>query len=366
MKHRLLSRLAAITALAAATAIGIVSATRAQNSDVCARLQSQLDQYTSQNVPSPYLRRFEETLREQQIVLDRARSAVADGQCTSGSITVYGSGDNSVCDRMRVRIAQLEEEVALLTEKRNALAAEGMETGRGRILAALRANGCPTAQRQVVIRDSIRLRDQSRQRALDDPSRRYRTMCVRTCDGYYFPISFSSSRAEFGRDADQCARQCPGADVSLYFHSVPEERSEDMVSVDDGTAYVSLPNAFAYRNGLSSSCSCNKAPLTAKRSTEPKKQSSIILPDEIPVPEQKPHLSSKGTSEGAKSDTANASPESTPSRDNPVKLEPRSRDDENEFEEMDPDRKVRVVGPTFLPDQSEATDPPAPDPTDSR
>jgi len=357
MKHGLFKRVAAIAALAAATAVNVGSETRAQNSDVCLRLQSQLDQYPSQNVQSPYLRRFEETLREQQLVLDRARAAVADGQCTSGSITVYGSSDNSVCDRMRVRIAQLEEEVALLTQRRDALAAEGRETGRSRIVAALRANGCPVAKPQVVIRESVRLRDQARERALDDPSRRYRTMCVRACDGYYFPISFSSSPAEFGRDAEQCARQCPGADVSLYIHSVPEERSEDMVSADDGSPYVSLPNAFAYRNGLTSSCSCDKAPVTANRSTALKKQSSIILPNEIPIPETKPQPPSEGT----RSASANVSPDESASPENQMKLAPRSADDENQFEEMDPDRKVRVVGPMFLPDQSEATDRQAPD-----
>ncbi|MBW8636439.1 DUF2865 domain-containing protein [Hoeflea sp. WL0058] len=361
MKHGLLNRVAAIAALTAVAAVGVDSETRAQNSDVCARLQSQLDQYPAKNVQSPYLRRFEETLREQQLILDRARAAVADGQCTSGSITVYGSSDNSVCNRMRVRIAQLEEEVALLTQRRDALAAEGRETGRGRIVSALRANGCPVEQRQVVIHDSVRLRDRARERALDDPSRRYRTMCVRACDGYYFPISFSSSPAEFGRDAEQCARQCPGADVSLYIHSVPEQRSEDMVSANDGSPYVSLPNAFAYRNGLTSSCSCNKAPVTANRSTAPKKQSSIILPDKIPVPENKPQPSSGGTN----SAVANASPDTVPSSENQVKLAPRSADDENEFEEMDPDRNVRVVGPMFLPDQSEATDRQAPDQSDS-
>ena len=32
----------------------------------------------------------------------------------------------------------------------------------------------------------------------------YRTLCVRTCDGYYFPISFKVTRAKFNTDSIAC------------------------------------------------------------------------------------------------------------------------------------------------------------------
>jgi hypothetical protein len=38
----------------------------------------------------------------------------------------------------------------------------------------------------------------------------YRTLCVRLCDGFYFPISFATPRSKFGDDAERCERQCPG------------------------------------------------------------------------------------------------------------------------------------------------------------
>src|SRR6266540_3435428 len=32
-------------------------------------------------------------------------------------------------------------------------------------------------------------------------ARTYRTLCVRTCDGYYFPISYATNRSHFKTDA---------------------------------------------------------------------------------------------------------------------------------------------------------------------
>ena len=44
----------------------------------------------------------------------------------------------------------------------------------------------------------------------------YRTLCVRTCDGYYFPISFSAGGHELQRDETACRALCPGQLVALY------------------------------------------------------------------------------------------------------------------------------------------------------
>jgi hypothetical protein len=37
----------------------------------------------------------------------------------------------------------------------------------------------------------------------------YRTVCVRLCDGFYFPISFSTYRSHFQKDAQRCEQSCP-------------------------------------------------------------------------------------------------------------------------------------------------------------
>lgn len=82
-----------------------------------------------------------------------------------------------------------------------------------------------------------------------------RTMCVRLCDGFYFPINNHSHSDNYYDELAMCVGRCPGADVSLYVHS-NGEAVERMRSTMTGEPYVNLPTAFAYRKTLSPSCSC--------------------------------------------------------------------------------------------------------------
>ncbi len=81
----------------------------------------------------------------------------------------------------------------------------------------------------------------------------YRTLCVRSCDGYYFPISTVTTRGNFARDDAVCQSLCPQA--ALYAHSSGSE-SENMYRVADGRSYKELETAFAYRKTYNPSCSC--------------------------------------------------------------------------------------------------------------
>ncbi|MBN9011166.1 MAG: DUF2865 domain-containing protein, partial [Rhizobiales bacterium] len=83
----------------------------------------------------------------------------------------------------------------------------------------------------------------------------WRTLCVRTCDGYYFPISFSTEQSRFADDAQACAAACPGTPVALYVHRSPGEGVEQMVSLS-GEPYTALPTAFAYRRSYNAACTC--------------------------------------------------------------------------------------------------------------
>ncbi|MGX1305857.1 hypothetical protein AB7M35_000577 [Amorphus suaedae] len=82
-----------------------------------------------------------------------------------------------------------------------------------------------------------------------------KTWCVRLCDGFYFPISYSTSSSSYKRDLAICQGRCPGADVSLYSHPASLD-PEDMVSTVSGERYTKLPTAFAYRTTVSGNCGC--------------------------------------------------------------------------------------------------------------
>lgn len=86
----------------------------------------------------------------------------------------------------------------------------------------------------------------------------YRTLCVRACDGYYFPISFKVTRAKFKSDANMCHQRCAGGQARLYFHRNPGQKLSAAVDLS-GNRYVDLENAFRYRKELVEGCGCNAA-----------------------------------------------------------------------------------------------------------
>lgn len=88
----------------------------------------------------------------------------------------------------------------------------------------------------------------------------YRTVCVRLCDGYYFPISFSTTRDRFGRDEQVCQSRC-AADTRLFYHPSGEPDAEELKD-RRGNPYSDLANAFVYRTEYRPSCQCRAQPWT--------------------------------------------------------------------------------------------------------
>lgn len=86
------------------------------------------------------------------------------------------------------------------------------------------------------------------------PFASYRTMCVRLCDGYYFPISFSTLGSRFQDDELKCKDQC-AAPAELYVYKNPGEDVEQMVSLT-GEPYNSMKNAWRNRKDYVKGCSC--------------------------------------------------------------------------------------------------------------
>ncbi len=86
----------------------------------------------------------------------------------------------------------------------------------------------------------------------------YRTLCVRLCDGYYFPISHATGRGGFTRDAERCAASCGGA-ARLFYHLNPGGDVASMLDLT-GRTYASYPAAFKYRRTRVQDCQCRPEP----------------------------------------------------------------------------------------------------------
>lgn len=85
----------------------------------------------------------------------------------------------------------------------------------------------------------------------------HRTLCVRLCDGYYFPVSFATTTNRFSLDADACQSRC-AAPAELYTHPNPGGEAEQMISIQ-GVPYEKLKNAWRFRKEFVKGCSCKPA-----------------------------------------------------------------------------------------------------------
>jgi hypothetical protein len=86
----------------------------------------------------------------------------------------------------------------------------------------------------------------------------YRTMCVRLCDGFYFPISFATTRDKFSKDAGKCERQCP-SHSRLFVYRNPGQSLDDMVDLR-GEPYMKLATANRFKATYVADCTCQGNP----------------------------------------------------------------------------------------------------------
>lgn len=82
-----------------------------------------------------------------------------------------------------------------------------------------------------------------------------RTVCVRACDGYLFPLGRLASRADIPLHEAACAAACPNAATSLYTLGARQNELDRAVSLD-GQPYRVLKVALLYRRKLVDQCSC--------------------------------------------------------------------------------------------------------------
>lgn len=323
----------ALVALAGLLATG--TATQAQDAALCARLAAQLHDYIGDRPPTRHYQRYAAAVENQALLIDRTRHDLVRMGCATGSVIDYGGGRRSDCRRLGIDLKRMQAELGRLVRQRDAHAGSSGRTARQRVIAALRANGCDVPG-GVRIRTTLGVDGSSDgYHDLKNPMTRYRTLCVRSCDGYYFPISYSASPLEFERDAARCSAMCPGSEAKLFFHRIPDQDSEDMVSIAGQMPYASLPNAFAYRDrkvGAARQCSCALSSGPPQEEVKAAPQSSIL---KIPGP----------------------------TGDTPDKDEDRIADTVPKpavppalAREIDPKKPVRVIGPTFLPDHSDTID----------
>jgi hypothetical protein len=178
----------------------------------------------------------------------------------------------------------------------------------------------------------------------------FRTVCVRTCDGAYFPVSFATVQARFADDEKTCKALCPAAEANLFAYRNPGEDINQAVSIN-GQPYTSLPNAFKYRTEFNPSCACKAAGQTwseALKSVDDKaqveQQGDIIVTEEsakkMMQRAQQPKSAPNAKKGAAPAGTAASAPAAPAADASPPAANPPAAGG---------DRPIRTVGPTFIP-----------------
>src|SRR6516162_1984801 len=208
---------------------------------ICPRLEAQLATIdrggSSDPAKDDQIRRYQDAAARQQGELDRIRAQAKRMGCDSSGFFSLFNGQSAQCGPVNTQIQQMRANLDQITSSLEQLRAGGpggynpdRDNQRRSVLIALAQNNCGpqyanAAQSQGpgnFLSNLFGGGNNNNNPAGPPPadlgpqSGTYRTVCVRTCDGAYFPVSFATVPARFPDDEKTCKALCPPADAALY------------------------------------------------------------------------------------------------------------------------------------------------------
>ncbi|MCK1642023.1 DUF2865 domain-containing protein [Bradyrhizobium sp. 157] len=336
----------------------------AQANPICIRLEGQLATIdrgagTGDPAKDEQIRRYQEAQAKQQAELDRITLQARRMDCESSGFFSLFNGRSAQCGPVNNQIQQMRANLDQITTSLERLRSGGIggadrENQRRSVLVALAQNNCgpqyaAAARGPGNFIDSLFGNNQTLPPPSADlaaPSGTFRTVCVRSCDGAYFPVSFATVQARFQDDERTCKALCPAAEANLFAYRNPGEDINQAVSIN-GQPYSSLPNAFKFRTEFNASCSCKPAGQTwseALKSVDDKaaveQQGDIIVTEESAK-----RMQQRGQSKGAPPPKKGAAPAGTTA----AAPAPTTAPADATATTNDKDKPIRTVGPTFIP-----------------
>jgi hypothetical protein len=332
---------------------------------MCPRLEAQLatiDRGGGDPAKDEQIRRYQDAAAKQQSELDRVTSQAKRMGCDSSGFFSLFNGQSAQCGPVNNQIQQMRANLEQITTSLERLRSGGLggsdrDNQRRSVLTALAQNNCGPQYANAARSPGNFLETLFGNNNNNNPmappgadlgaqSGTYRTVCVRSCDGAYFPISFATVPGRFPDDEKTCRALCPAAEATLYSYRNPGEDMNQAVSIN-GQPYSSSPNAFRYRQEFNPSCACKAAGQTwsdALKSIDDKaeaeQQGDIIVTEESAKKMSRPLT--KGTATGAKKGATTATAPATPAPEaSPPAADPAGAAPDN--------KPIRSVGPTFIP-----------------
>ena len=324
----------------------------------CTRLEGQLAALDRGGFADParadQTRRYEEAVSKQQAELDRTLAQSRRLGCEGGGFFSLFSGQNPQCSQINQQIQQMRGNLDRMLSDLQRIqgGGGGQESQRQTVIAALAQNNCgpqyrAAANQERGFLDSLFGGNQSGGGyGAPDGSATFRTLCVRTCDGYYFPISFATTPGRFRDDEQTCQRMCPASEVMLFSHRNPGEEVTQAVSID-GKAYSQLPTAFKYRQEFNAACSCRKAGQSWADALGQTRDMTVERGDIVVTEERAKALSAPRDAQGRPLRPSAGKPD--PKAQQSGATAAPAKADDTPAEPDTGKRTVRTVGPTFVP-----------------
>jgi hypothetical protein len=330
-------------------------------SPICLRLETQLASLNAGAANSPLaeqIKRDEDAIAKEQAQLDRVQLQARKAGCGQGFFSLF-SGFSRECGPLNSQIDQIRSDLdRMMSDLEQLKSGNNDQQGqRTALIGELAQNNCGAQYTQAARAAG----PQGFFEALlgggtivnpdgnGAPAGTYRTVCVRSCDGYYFPISYSTVPGRFAADALTCQRLCPGSQVTLYAYQNPGQEIEQAVSVD-GAPYTALPNAFRYRKERVSGCFCRPPGQTWAQALRNADDSSTLESGDIVVTDKNEKALTRipqaapGKAQGA---AGAPSPDATPAPADATPV-PADAGTAGQAASAPNNSKIRVVGPPFL------------------
>ena len=335
---------------------------------MCPRLEAQLasiDRGGADSAKADQIRRYEEAAAKQQGELDRVTSQAKRMGCDSSGFFSLFSGQSAQCGPVNNQIQQMRANLEQITTNLERLRGGGFggaerDSQRRSVLTALAQNNCGPQYANAARSGPGNFLENlfgnnnpgnnpgAPSADLGPPSGTFRTVCVRSCDGGYFPISFATVQSRFPDDEKTCKNLCPAAEATLFSYRNPGEDINQAVSIS-GQPYASSPNAFKYRTEFNPSCACKAVGQTwsdALKSVDDKaaaeQQGDIIVTEESAKKMARPQTKTPPAT--AKKGSAQPAAASAPAA--PAPSAPAAAADSSGSAA---DKPIRSVGPTFIP-----------------
>ena len=235
----------------------------------CMQLQQELAAARGGGANREDLARIEQQIAQADRVFQGTRASMEDAGCFE-SFFIFGRGlvRSPKCLNMNDRVEDARRQLTQLQQQRQALTGGGGNRRRqAELQDALARSGCGGQVRQPRRGGGLfdffgggREEEEAPQTPIYrsiDPNGRYRSVCVRLCDGFYYPLHYATYGSQLGQDAQSCQSNC-AAPAELYVYRNPGQEIEQAVSLN-GSAYMDLPVALRFRKEYVKGCSCKQA-----------------------------------------------------------------------------------------------------------